>query len=329
MERRLRLCVVLAAAMGATWMAGACGGKEPDHEGPTDSGTTAPPTDAGQTDAGASDGGTSGTDGGDTTDAGFCLTTPQETTLTALLDPSSPTAGAPGASVRLRGAVVTSPRFIVSRSTSTGRCTIGVFVADATATSVPYGGVLLVRSIAGVFPDGGAMTCPLEADVFPADLAPGDLVNLDGKYEPFGPNASLCSPNPEPTPAKAAQVTVACPIARIGTRGVPTPATVTPNDLLNGSAPLAGWSGGLVQVSNVRAKTATAPGDSTFGTFTLDPSGLPVGSKIYSRTSSAPTVTAGQQFNAIIGIPSLDICTWTLQPRSPCDFTPPLAGRCP
>jgi hypothetical protein len=167
----------------------------------------------------------------------------------------------------------------------------------------------------------------VEAGVFPADLAPGDRVNLDGTYEPFGPGSTLCSP--EPISAKAAQVSVACPVARVGTGSIPAPTTVSPNDLLSGNSSLAGWSGGLVRVANVKAKTATAPGDSTFGTFTLDSSGLAVGSKIYSRTSSAPTITAGQQFNAITGIPSLDVCTWTLQPRSPCDFDPPLAGRCP
>ena len=110
---------------------------------------------------------------------------------------------------------------------------------------------------------------------------------------------------------------------------VTAPAAVTPDDLLSGSASLAGWSGGLVQVTNVQAKTATALGDSTFGTFTLDPSGLAVGSKLYARTSSAPTITVGQKFNAITGIPSLELCTWTLQPRSPCDFDPPLSGSCP
>jgi hypothetical protein len=130
-------------------------------------------------------------------------------------------------------------------------------------------------------------------------------------------------------PAKAAQVLVACPIERTGTGSVPAPAAVTPNELVSGSASLAGWSGGLVRVTNVQAKTSTAPGDSTFGTFTLEPSGLAVGSKIYARTSSAPTITAGQKFNAIVGIPSLELCTWTLQPRGPCDFDPPLSRSCP
>lgn len=313
MERRLRLCVVLAAAMGATWMAGACGGKEPVPDGSDDGGTPGT-SDAGQTDAGVPDGGTA-----------LCPSNPLETTLTALLDPGSPTAGQPGMSVRLQGAVVTSPRFLVSRNVST--CTIGVFIADANATAVPYGGVLLVRTTQGVPSDGGVgIDCPLSSDVFPADLAPGDLVNVDGRYEPFG-NTSQCSSSP--MPAKAAQVQVACPITRTGAGSVPSPAAVTPNDLLSGSASLAGWSGGLVRVTNVQAKTATAPGDSTFGTFTLDPSGLAVGSKIYARTSSAPTITAGQKFNAIVGIPSLELCTWTLQPRGPCDFDPPLSGSCP
>lgn len=280
--------------------------------GPEDSGTP------GETDAGVADGGTL-----------VCPANPLETTLTSLLDPGSPTAGSPGTSVRIKGAVVTSPRFLVSRNVGTGTCTIGVFVADANAAAVPYGGVLLVRTTPGVIPDGGGggFDCPLQSDVFPADLAPGDLVNVEGRYEPFGPNTAQCSSSP--MPAKAAQVLVACPIERTGTGTVPTPAAVTPNDLLSGSSSLAGWSGGLVRVTNVQAKTATAPGDSTFGTFTLDPSGLAVGSKLYARTSSAPTIAVGQKFNAIVGLPSLELCTWTLQPRGPCDFDPPLSGSCP
>lgn len=61
----------------------------------------------------------------------------------------------------------------------------------------------------------------------------------------------------------------------------------------------------------------------SLGKFTLDPSLLSVGDKIYYRgTSTEPTVTTGQKFTQITGLGYLDFCTWSLEPRSLCDFSP-------
>jgi hypothetical protein len=82
-----------------------------------------------------------------------------------------------------------------------------------------------------------------------------------------------------------------------------------------------------VKISDVTAKTATAPGDTSFGAFTLDPSGLQVADTIYYRgASTAPVVAVGQHFDSIIGQSYLDFCTWSLTPRGLCDFTPPPYG---
>lgn len=261
-----------------------------------------------------------------------CPATTKTAKIAELNDPLSSKKGTSGEGVVLTAVVATSPKFLVSKSKTTMHCLYGVFLADANTTFAPYSGILVVSRGNDATTSGTTTKCS-DGDLIPNDTMPGDVFTATGKYELFGPTSTSCAPAAVPTPAKAPQLGALCALTRSSTGGAtPAPLDVTPADLIGGSDVVLKYSAGLVRVKRVKAKTATTPGDTTFGTFTLDPSGLSVTDTVYFRgPSTAPTVTVGQSFTTIVGESYLDFCSWTLAPRSMCDLSPPPgdAGVCP
>jgi hypothetical protein len=306
--------------------------------GPTDTGgvkiDTSPGPDGGAdtlipgTDTLGTDTLVPGTDtGGDTAVVPpACPATLKDGSLVSFQDPASSSKAVLNDGLHLAGVVATSGKFLVSKSSTSGTCLYGVFVADANATFVPYSGILVVSKGNNATPfETGTGTFCTHGDLIPTDVKPGDILDLKGTYDMFGPSSSTCGgatpPVPPPTPAKGAQLTQLCAYSKTGDGTAPAPATVSPDEL-KGVDATAKWTGGLVKVVDVKAKTAV----DSFGKFTLDPSGLSIGDKIYYRGApTAPVVAAGQTFTEIVGISYLDFCTWSLEPRTVCDIKPPPA----
>jgi hypothetical protein len=328
--------VILGVFIGGVVACGvACGSSDDGNSGGVK------PDTGSQVDSGiVTDSGGGGTDSGSPTDTGGdgftgpppCPdpTTVKEGKLADFNDPASGKTGAKGDAIHVQ-VVATSIKFIVSKSKKSLKCLYGVFAADANATFAPYSGILVVsQGNNGTIGPTGSVQCS-EGDLIPTDIKAGDLLDLTGTYDIFGPSATTCGagtpPVPPPTPATAPQLTQICKLTRTAGGTVPTPADVTPADLVGGADTVLKWSGGLVKISGVKAKTATAPGDSSFGAFTLDPSGLQITDTIYYRgAATAPNVKVGDTFTAIIGQSYLDFCTWSLAPRGLCDFNPEPIG---
>ncbi len=279
-----------------------------------------PPSDGGDT------GTTADTSGPDLPPT--CATTLKDGKLAEFNDPGSPKKATKGDGIHLTGVIATSGKFLVSKSAKTGTCLYGVFVADANATFVAYSGILVVsQGVDATAGDSGATSCH-DGDLIPKDVKAGDTLELKGLYDEFGPTAATCGgatpPTAVPNPAKAPQLAKLCAYTKTGDGTAPAPLAVTPDDIKGTGPDQLKYSGGLVKVTAVKAKTATAPGDTSFGAFALDPSGLAVGDKIYYRgAATAPVVAVGQSFTEITGQSYLDFCTWTLEPRSICDIKPP------
>jgi hypothetical protein len=252
-----------------------------------------------------------------------CPATLKDGKIAEFQDPASAKKAALNDGLHLAGVIATSPKFLVSKAKS-GTCLYGVFVADANATFLPYSGILVVSrgNNASPFETGTGTFCT-NGDLIPNDVKAGDVLDLKGTYDMFGPSSATCGgatpPVPPPTPAKGAQLTQLCAYSKTGDGTVPTPATVLPDDI-KGVDATAKWAGGLVKVTGVKTKTAV----DGFGNFTLDPSGLQVGDKIYYRgAATSPVVPAGTSLTEIVGMSYLDFCTWSLEPRSVCDIKPP------
>ena len=146
-------------------------------------------------------------DGGDTTvnpdspdsppppdgDAGPCPTTPADGKIAELIDQASSKKITGGKGMRLTGAIVTSQKFIVSKSSTVGgTCLYGIFVADANATFQPFSGILVVsKGTPASAGETGGTFCS-KGDLIPDSVAVGDKINVTGTYDPFGPTAATC-----------------------------------------------------------------------------------------------------------------------------------------
>ncbi len=275
--------------------------------------SSTPPTDAASPDTIVLDTGTDAP-----IDAGACG--PRiDAKIAELNDPSSTKKATPGAAVRVKGVIATSPRVLLQKDTTLGTCTYGIFVADANATFLPYSGILLTDTVPGTIDvDASAkLFCTMkEATVFPTDLAIGDLLDVAGTY---GSSLSTaCVGDAGPTAPASPRLTTLCGLTRVGKATPIAPADVASADLLIGSTNLAKWENGVVRVKNVNAKTAL----DSFGQFTLVGSNLLVTDRFYSATWGAPKVGPGQPFDEIVGESSLLGCTWALEPRTICDLKP-------
>jgi len=349
----------ILCAFTAVVVAAACGDDEVTGNGYNyDGGSTG---DGSSGDATTDDGSTSD---GSTTDGTAGDTGTDAAAVAKIVDinaPNSPTRAKDGDAVHVTGVVATSPIFVVSKSKTT--CNYGVFVVDANATFLPYSGLL---AFAGGPGTGDAGTCP-GTSALPADVKVGDTLDITGKYSLFASTSCGKDPNPTPVPGKSPEIVVSAS-SKLGTATPPPPVVLTVDDLRGGftlpgkdggtdAATDAGdagdasddaaadggtdaggggavgdplkYTGAIVELHDVTAKTKP----DSFGAWSLDPSGLVVGSKIViNGANPSPAVTAGQTFTKLVGIGGyLDFCLWSIEPRTLCDFTPPQAdaGTCP
>ena len=266
-----------------------------------------------------------------------CPGTVKEGKLSEFNDPTSTMRATAGDGIHVH-VVATSGKFVVSKSLTGLMCLYGVFVADPNVTFAAYSGIIVVTQGKGVLSDAGGSVVCSEDDLIPSDVKAGDMLDVTGRYDLAGPSATECGsgtpPLPAPTP-KMPRLSQVCKFTRTPGGTAPTPLDVSSTDLVGGSATVLRYSGGLVRVNTVTAVTATAPGDSSFGVFKVDPGGLSVTDKIYyAGTGTAPTVKVGDKFSSIVGESYLDWCTWSLAPTSRCGMKFSLdagvdAGACP
>lgn len=274
---------------------------------------------------------------GDTPVDGFtgppaCPTTVAEGKLAEFNDPASGKTAKKGNGIHVN-VVATSGKFIVSKSKKSLKCLYGVFAVDANTTFAPYSGIVVVSegNNGTIDPTTGSVHCS-DGDLIPLDVKPGDMLDVTGTYDIFGPTAATCGaatpPLSPPTPAKAPQLSSVCKLTRTAGGTVPAPLDVSSTDLAGGaSSPVLKYSGGWVRIKNVTATTATAPGDSSFGAFKVDPGGLQIVDTIYYRgAATAPVVKVGDKFDSIVGESYLDFCSWSLAPVSRCGIAPPPTG---
>lgn len=257
-----------------------------------------------------------------------CPASPRSGSLASLLDPTSATAIAVGEGMKLTGVVVTSPKFLVSK-TASGKCTYGIFIADANANFVPYSGIVVLSNPVDA-PNGGA-ACVNNIDLIPADAQPGDIISVTGTYSEFGPSAAACGastpPVAPPSPAKMRQLSHICAYTKVGVGASPAPVTLTPAELQTGSATLPKWQGGLVKINTVNAGSSSSPNDASFGQFTVAGSSLRVVNTLYYRgAATAVTVNTNDAFTSIVGISNLSFCSWSIMPRTCSDMVPSSGG---
>lgn len=261
---------------------------------------------AGGGDTGGSGGGDTGGSGG--TGGGAQCPTGQPQTVQAVADGTV----AAAIQVQLTGAIVTTPKILVSKSNNTGSCLWGAFVKDPAAD---YG--LMIVAYGDKAPSdgaGGYGDCPTGTDIIPGDIVAGDIVDITGTTDAYVP--SSC------TNGAVAQTQVkACAFTKTGTGAAPAPVVVA--DLAQLVAGAKQYQGLLVKIENVTAENYDGGTVGPYGIITLSGSGLEIHDKFYYKATGAPVFDPGQTFTSIVGISHLDYCTWCLEPRDKCtDFTP-------
>ena len=257
-----------------------------------------------------------GADSDGTVDADACGSR-TEAKIAQFNDPSSAKKANPGDALRLRGVIVTTPLVLLQRDSILGKCTYGVFVADANATFLPYSGLVLVDIVPATVNDGGAVNlCTLKEPTVLSSLAVGDLYDVAGTYDVVLP--PNCIGDGAPSPPATPRLSNLCGVTKVGQATPIAPADVNSFDLLDSSSNLPKWMNGVVRVKNVSAKTAL----DTFGNFPLTGSGLVVTDRFYFKTWGRPSVGAFQHFDEIVGESSFYNCAWSLEPRTICELKP-------
>ena len=129
-----------------------------------------------------------------------------------------------GVHVKVVGAVAMSHKFLVSQSKSTGSCLWGVFLsAPGLTTTAANTGILAVSyGTDAVTNEAGSAFCPVPpldpaGDMFPDDVAPGDVLDVIGKTDAYAPSACGTMGNPAATPQ--VQLSSVCQVTKTGTAG--------------------------------------------------------------------------------------------------------------
>ncbi|MCC6557999.1 MAG: hypothetical protein IT372_34060 [Polyangiaceae bacterium] len=346
----LGLGALCAAAMSASAM----GGCQADGNGGSSAGgsglgggdtTTTSSSDGG---GGSTTSTTTGTGGGGGAGGSLPVVTIQDIT--------SGTVGE-AVDVEVHGVVAMSRKYLVSKSKNTGSCLWGVYLsAPGLSETGPNTGILaLSYGTPGVTDPQGNIVCPTieqgsVGDAFPDDVKPGDVLDVRGETSYFLLNACATQPaDQNPSQVKQRQLAKVDLVTRTGTAPVPTPHTVTPEELalLNSATDQDFhdmWGGVKVRLPGpVSAVMQTDPdGNPTvvgaYGNIyldlnsndTVDLPDLRVGDKIYYINDSvdlchqAPDYdTADVTWTSIDGFSTIDFCTWAVQPSNKClDFDP-------
>jgi hypothetical protein len=262
--------------------------------------------------------------------------------------------------VSLQGVVAMSPKFLVSKSKTTGSCLWGAFVTTPglTETAANTGTLVLSYGTPASIDDGGTTAyCPVPGpngtgpagDAFPDDLAPGDVLDLVGAVDKYIPKT--CATTAGSSAVAQFQISNVTKATRTSKGApLPTPHVLTAAEI----ASLAGqtdetyydpWGGVKVELQNATGvpQGVGDAGSDAGGTATdmygnlyvaVDGATVQVGDKVfyqgllkseghlcYSGVNYANTAT---MFTKIDGFVYLDYCNWALEPESRCsDMAPP------
>jgi hypothetical protein len=257
--------------------------------------------------------------------------------------------------VQLKGVIAMSQKFLVTKS-SAGRCLWGVFVSapDVGATTKEYSGVMVVSrgTDAVLDPQDQKTYCPklgvageMQGDAIPADVKPGDVLNVVGLTDYFLLNQCAMEVNGSKVPQR--QVSNACLVEKTGDTVTPPAPHVFTDELEikeltsptnkefhdkwgNVKVRVEGQLSAIPQMVNNKPSVITS-----FGEVILEGSNLTIGDKIYYRgylkasnpcfdgPKFTPPMSGSYMFEAIEGFAYLNFCTWGLQASNKCtDYSP-------
>jgi hypothetical protein len=307
---------------------------------------------------------TTGTQATTTTGTGGSGGAPMAATISDI------TTGMIGAKVKveLQGVVAMSPKFLVSKSSTTGSCLWGVFVSapGLPTTAANTGMIALSYGTPASIADGGTEAfCPVlpsgtatgtgpAGDAFPDDVAVGDVLTIDGTVDDYIPkscateDAGIISMVPEYELSDVDKVT------RTSQGGpVPAPYVLSAADI----ASLAGqtdqswynkWAAVRVELDNTNSVVQGAAAGSDAGGSITDNYGnilvtsgsstVQIGDKIFYQGllksegqlchSGVNYASPMTMFTKIDGFVYLDFCTWALEPESRCADLQPPSTDC-
>jgi hypothetical protein len=262
--------------------------------------------------------------------------------------------------VELQGVVAMTPKFLVSKSSSTGSCLWGIFITSPglTETAANTGTLALSYGTPASIADGGTTAyCPVPGpngtgpagDAFPDDVAPGDVLTIDGTVDKYIPKT--CATTPGASAVSEFQLSLVDKVTRTSTgAALPKPHVLTAAEI----ASIAGqtdetyydpWGGVKVELQNVTSvpQGVGDAGSDAGGTLTDNygnmyvsngTSTVQIGDKIYYQgllKSEGQICHTGlgytdpmTMFTAIDGFVYLDYCNWALEPENRCaDLQPP------
>ncbi|MGC4087517.1 MAG: hypothetical protein QM756_06425 [Polyangiaceae bacterium] len=231
--------------------------------------------------------------------------------------------------VHLTGVVATSPKFLLSTGNA-GACLRGVFVSEPVTQAAEYSGALVVTTGARATVTNGTVgPCPTASDPIPEGTKVGDVLNIDAAVATYV--RSDCATTTVPPPSAEVRLN-ACKIERSGSgHAVPTPFVVTNiADITNdgSEATHRKWTGVLLQMNNVTGvdvSTLNGPVGST-GTIKYT-NGARTRDRIYQP--KVAVFAHAMTWTKVVGLLHLDVCQWSLEPRSPCTDFAPSSTACP
>jgi hypothetical protein len=334
-----------SATTGASTNAGGSGGEASTTSSATNSGGA---------------GTTSSASSMTTTTTGSSMGTGGTPAMTATITDITTNKIGPAIEVSLKGVVVMSQKFLVSKGGS-GSCLWGVFVSEPglAETKASSGIVALSYGVnASISGDAGKAFCPRLGidpigDAIPDDVAPGDVVDLTGETAYFLlPN---CMTQPMGTTVGQYQIAKINPgnMTRTSTKGpVPAAHKMTAAQYAQLASPTDKafhdlWGNVKVELDNAISEpqddgTGMMGITDQFGHILVHDAAnmapaatdkVQVGDKLFYRGYAKaknfcydgpkyPVATT--TFTAIDGFNYLDFCTWNVQPNNKCsDLTPP------
>lgn len=239
-----------------------------------------------------------------------------------------------GVPVSVGPLVASSQKFLVSEAKS-GSCLWGAFAADSAKRGAGSG--LLLVSFGAQHAEGEP--CRAGTDGISDDLAPGDVLEAQGKVDDYAP--SSCDGI-----ARSLQFAIdpACPLRRKDRAAPPEPYDVDvalADRLAAGKDAelLRAYAGALLRLREVSAVRDDSDGDAvfSFGVVRLAETALEVSSRLYyfdlngggpKASGKAPRFAYPAAFRSVTGALFLDYCAWSLAPRDRCADFDPASGGC-
>lgn len=358
---------LLAASVFAGALSlGACQAEEEDKKvAPPVGGAGTSSGSSGKGGTGGSSTGGAGTDGGgnaggDTGSAGSGDTDPCGGTDAEISQVNN--AAAEGAikkdqRVKIKGAVVTSHKFLASASS----CLWAVTITMPGAETQEYGSIQLTGkgNPAPIDDTGEKGACPMadgEAGTIPNDIKPGDTIDFTAYANEFIQASCGTDPNPKPA-AGQKQLELGKLPAECFTRtpgdAVPAPHVFATTDEMTAFASGTNegdvnykWGAALITVKGpIKPKQSDKTTDypsadaavSKYGDMLLEGTSLAVNNNILYQdiTGKGPKDSAKRvswplttEFTSITGLGMVDFCSWSLSLRNQCGDAAPEATEC-